>query len=599
MRFENYLKSEVSLKAILILSVFIILLIGGFTYKYITNLTYSQKLVNQTYNVNLQLKQLVSQLRRAENLHKNYILTKDAYYVNTYLDTKKSVNTTVQELNNLIGATNQQSQNLKTLDQLINDLYLHFSKINTFTENDSVDTKIYNSLYYEERLIMNDIINQTDIMYNKENEHLITTYQKEEEYTNYIEFTPLFYFLTLLVILMFIVMAYIKISNDLKLIKAKNELLLISKESSNQSEIIGKYGNWIWHVEANTFQYSDNLYRMLGEEPNAFEASPHNFLKFVHPEDVQKLTDGLNKMMDSKELPFINYRIIEKNGSIKYLKAYAKSIYGLDGQKRVLGTTTDITEETKNLLVLEERNLELERNNKELTAFNYAASHDLQEPLRKIQTFVSRLQEKEMLNISATGIQYFEGIKSAVVRMRLLIDDLIHFSKANKPHEVYVRKDLNTLFENAKKDLAEIIEEKKAEIITDKLPEARIIAFQIQQLFSNLLSNSLKYSKKDTSPIIKINYSKVISAAESHLSKAVEGSYHKITVTDNGIGFEQKYSNKIFELFTRLHNKQDYSGTGIGLSICKKIVENHKGYIFSKGESNIGAVFTIYIPIHP
>ena len=181
--------------------------------------------------------------------------------------------------------------------------------------------------------------------------------------------------------------------------------------------------------------------------------------------------------------------------------------------------------------------------------------------------------------------------------MRLLIDDLLQFSRTNKPDKEFVSADLNELFENAKQDVALTILDKKAQITNDILPNASVIAFQIQQLFLNLLSNSLKYSKNGTVPIIKVNYKKVSAKDEPHLLKATKSDYHKITFTDNGIGFDQKYAEKIFDLFNRLHSKKDYSGTGIGLSICKKIIENHKGFIFAKGEVNVGSVFTVYLPI--
>jgi hypothetical protein len=271
---------------------------------------------------------------------------------------------------------------------------------------------------------------------------------------------------------------------------------LIFKESTNQSEIIGKHGNWVWHIDSNVFTYSDNLYRLLGEKPQSFEATFDNFLKFVHPEDVDRLSKELDKMIEVEELPFVSYRIIQKDGSIKYLKAYAKSFYSANGQKRLLGNTSDVTDEIESFLALEEHNLELERNNKELTAFNYAASHDLQEPLRKIQTFISRLEDKEADKFSDSGHQYLERVKSAAARMRLLIDDLLQFSRTNKPDKAFVNVDLNELFENAKQDITEIILEKRAKITSDTLPKATVILFQMQQLFLNLLSNSLKYSKK-------------------------------------------------------------------------------------------------------
>ena len=238
------------------------------------------------------------------------------------------------------------------------------------------------------------------------------------------------------------------------------------------------------------------------------------------------------------------------------------------------------------------------RNNKELSGFNYVASHDLQEPLRKIQTFISRLEDKESDKFSESGLQYLERINSAIARMRTLIDDLLQFSRTTKPDKVFVVADMNDLFENAKQDVAVAILEKKAQITNDLLPKGLVISFQIQQLFLNLLSNSLKYSQEGKNPIIKINYALVKAKDDPNLVKATKSNYHKITFTDNGIGFEQKYSEKIFDLFNRLHNKQDYTGTGIGLSICKKIIENHQGFIFAEGEVNVGAVFTIYLPIN-
>src|SRR5690606_4196227 len=158
------------------------------------------------------------------------------------------------------------------------------------------------------------------------------------------------------------------------------------------------------------------------------------------------------------------------------------------------------TGEIEHFKILEERNLELERNNKELSAFNYVASHDLQEPLRKIQTFLSRLEDKESDTLSEVGILYMTRIKNAASRMRMLIDDLLQFSRTNKADKAYELADLNVLLENAQQDLAEIITEENAIITASPLPSIKIIPFQIQQLFLNLISNSLKYKSKDRIP---------------------------------------------------------------------------------------------------
>ena len=593
MKNKSLFKSSLFLRIILLSGLFVILLIGGFTYRHISNLTNSTKLVINTYEINVELENINSYLSDAESVHRKYTLTKDTVYLKPYLNDREKINNSFLELNKLIIVNVKQQENLAILKKLIDNLFLNFSKTNVLVKNNEISTETFKTLFFEEKVILDSIRHHVNVIINLENKLLN---ERQKEYQSDLRFTPLFFYFILLITLVVIVISFNKINADLIKIKAKNDQLLIFKESSNQSEIIGKHGNWIWHIDSNIFAYSDNLYRLLGEEPQSFEANFDNFLKFVHPEDVDRLTEDLDKMIVNEELPFVSYRIVQKNGDTKYLKAYAKAFYSIDGQKRLLGITSDITDEIENFLVLEERNLELVRNNKELSAFNYAASHDLQEPLRKIQTFISRLEEKESDKFSESGHQYLKGINSAIARMRLLIDDLLQFSRTNKPDKEFVMADLNELLENAKQDVAVAILEKKAHITSDFLPKELVIAFQIQQLFLNLLSNSLKYSKKETPPIIKINYSIVKAKDEPILVKPTKNNYHKITFTDNGIGFDQKYSEKIFDLFNRLHNKQDYSGTGIGLSICKKIIENHKGFIFAKGEINVGAVFTIYLP---
>jgi light-regulated signal transduction histidine kinase (bacteriophytochrome) len=229
-------------------------------------------------------------------------------------------------------------------------------------------------------------------------------------------------------------------------------------------------------------------------------------------------------------------------------------------------------------------------------SFNYAASHDLQEPLRKIQTFVSRLSEKEENNLSDAGKEFMVRINSSVERMRILIEDLLQYSRTTKTEKVFEHSNLNDLLDNAIIDLAQFIEEKKATITNQTLPELKVIPFQIQQLFMNLINNSLKYSKADVAPEIKIACKKVTAADEEMLPKSSKDKFYKITFKDNGIGFEQEYSEKIFVLFNRLHNKNEYEGTGIGLAICKKIVDNHRGFIFATGKLDAGATFTIYLP---
>jgi len=385
-------------------------------------------------------------------------------------------------------------------------------------------------------------------------------------------------------------------SNYEDLIKVNNQLKIFD-ESSKQAEILGKYGSWILNYGSSKLTYSDNRYRLLGYEPQEFEPTIENLFGFVHPEDRKVVDRALKKALTSMELSAINYRVITKGGKIRHFRTTAKSYIDLSGTKSMIGITRDFTEEYNKSLQLKQHNIELEKHVKELNEFNQVASHDLQEPLRKIQTFISRINDKEKENLTEAGQEYLSRIETASLRMRALINDLLQYSKANRSEKNLVKINLNEILNDSISELSQNIEDKKAIINHDELPTVNGIPFQMQQLFSNLLSNSLKYSKSDVPPIIDISCSEIIAKTEAVLKDRSSKNYYKINFTDNGIGFEQEYSKKIFLLFNRLHGKTEYHGTGVGLAICEKIVENHKGRIFATSSPNEGATFTIYIPV--
>lgn len=246
---------------------------------------------------------------------------------------------------------------------------------------------------------------------------------------------------------------------------------------------------------------------------------------------------------------------------------------------------------------LEQKNQELERSNDELASFSYAASHDLQEPLRKIQTFSNLIIEKNEAVLSERGKDYLKRIESASQRMQLLIDDLLTFSRTTTYPKNFALADLNVILEEVKRELKDSIEEKNVIIESATLPVARVVAFQFRQLLENLIFNSIKYSKPAVSPFIRITSEMVPGSGIYSTGAVAERPYYKLSIIDNGIGFEQKYAHRIFELFQRLHGKNDYPGTGLGLAICKKIVQNHYGFIEAYGELELGANFTIYFPV--
>lgn len=585
-------KSTIFLKVIFVLSIAIIFFIGGITFKHITVLKNSSIWLNKSYEVNTELERLISYIKDAETGQRGYLLSKDDTYLQPYYVSKDLVKVSFDKVSRLTKNSRTQQGNLKKLLYYINKKQNYLSKSLYLIKQNKTDELELQKNLTEGKIVMDSIRSKIEDMIIAE-QNLLDERQKDYEDT--MAYTPIFIYLTLLVTLFLITSAFLKMNNDLSALKKANNILMVTNEANNLAEIVGNFGSWQLNLEKNTYIFSDNEFRLLGHLPQEFDASLEEFLKFVHPEDLEFVIEKTKNMSSDTNLAPFTYRIIRKDGQIRYFRGLGRVVENASGQKTFIGTTSDVTEEIYDKKIIEDRNRELETTNKELTAFNYIASHDLQEPLRKIETFISRLVDKDFNNISEAGQQYITRIQSSASRMRVLIDDLLQFSRTNKAEKVFEKIDLNGLLENAKQELAQLIEDKNAIIENTELPTLNVIPFQMQQLFINLIGNSLKYSKKNVTPRIKIE-SSLITATDEELLPNTKDKFYKISVEDNGIGFEQEYANKIFILFNRLHNKNQFDGTGIGLAICKKIVENHKGYIFAEGHPNEGSTFTIYLP---
>jgi len=242
---------------------------------------------------------------------------------------------------------------------------------------------------------------------------------------------------------------------------------------------------------------------------------------------------------------------------------------------------------------------DLKRSHAELEQIAYAVSHDLQEPLRKIQIFSNRLLFLKKDNIDAESRATLERINVSASRMHDLIDDLMNLTslvREERKDEV----DLNEILTIVLGDLDERIAEKKAAIHTEALPVIAAHRRQIQLLFRSIIENALKFSKEEQTPVISIRCDRVSGTEliDHHISIPSEQHYYRITIADNGIGFEDKFINKMFQIFQSLHNKQsEYSGKGIGLAICQRVMVNHGGYILAHGRPNVGATFRLYFPL--
>ena len=242
----------------------------------------------------------------------------------------------------------------------------------------------------------------------------------------------------------------------------------------------------------------------------------------------------------------------------------------------------------------------LEQANKELDRFAFMASHDLQEPLRKIRMFSDRLALKYSDIMDDDGKTNIQRIHKAAERMQNLITDILTFSKISVDAPSFVVCNMNNLLQEVLADLDEEVKAKNGKVVIETLPELSVNPSLIKPLFHNLIGNALKYSKKDTTPLVKITCE--ISAQLN--GKANQGNvlkYCRIFIQDNGIGFDQKYAEEIFGMFKRLHHNSEFQGTGIGLALCKKIVEQHKGYISARSKINEGSTFIISLPLqhHP
>jgi light-regulated signal transduction histidine kinase (bacteriophytochrome) len=262
----------------------------------------------------------------------------------------------------------------------------------------------------------------------------------------------------------------------------------------------------------------------------------------------------------------------------------------------LLVTFTDHTTLVKLQHQLQHYINELKHSNDSLEEFTAAASHDLKEPIRKINFLVSVLKKRQKVEEEPDLFNTFEKLELATRRMIHLVDNLLEYSHLSYIGKAAEPVDLNSLLPFVLTDLELVVEEKKAAITHSNLPVINGNELQLQQLFENLLSNSLKYSKKNTPPLITLTASLV--AGSSIADERAEGRmYHLITITDNGIGFQQEYAEKIFNVFERLHGNYEYKGSGIGLSIVRKVAENHGGFITASGNIDEGAVFRLYLPV--
>ena len=581
------------LKSLYAVSIFVLFFLGSITYKQILSLNDSEKWVIHSKDVHIEVIQLLSIMKDAETGQRGFLLTHDSAFLQPYNSAFVKAQTNLHAIKNLLADNNQPLQNLDSLSNLINERFVQIENIlvenTTKLPSDSLQKKLVAG-----KNLMDKIRLITSKMIDEETKLLAL---RQMKHAHDIMLSPLLFFLTFVFSLSIFVGAFYLIQRDVKNLKKINNQLLLTHETFEHAEQIANMGNWCWNMEANTYSFSNNYYRLLGCQPHEFAPTLENILQFVHPDDLAFVKEQGNKIITQPGPATTYYRVIRKDGAVRHFKSVGKIIIDDYGKKIRIGVNADVTDQHLTDRMLEEKLAQLEQSNKELQSFNHVASHDLQEPLRKIQTFISRIEENSFAALPEKNKEYFSRIKSAAHRMQLLINDLLAYSRANKEDGVFEITNLNETIENTKQEFATIIEELNATIQSSPLPRLSAIPFQMQQLFNNLIGNALKYTQPNVSPVITIQ-AEIVAGSQLPLELInTKGKFYKISIADNGIGFEQEYADKIFNLFSRLHANKEYAGTGIGLTICKKIVENHKGIITAAGKVNEGAVFTIFLPV--
>ena len=402
-------------------------------------------------------------------------------------------------------------------------------------------------------------------------------------------------------------------TNELeKLVKERTKELSLINESLEKSE--ERYHLMIEEVQDYAILYIDpkgyvqnwNLGAQKIKGYKAEEIIGKNFSVFYTVADQKEnLPQELLKIAKEKGKAQHEGWRVRKNGKLFWANVVITAVR--NKKNEIIGyskVTHDLTERKKaddkiklTSLQLKQKNEELENANKELQSFAYISSHDLQEPLRKIQTFSSQIIDNEQHNLSQSGKEKFQRMQNAAQRMQVLINDLLSYSRTGIQEAKFEKTDLSTIIEKVEDDLKEELEDKHLNIEINEICEVNIIPFQFRQLIYNIISNSIKFAKTDVPLAIKVTC-KIAKGESFNFDRLLDNvNYCHIRISDNGIGFEQEFSNKIFEVFQRLHGRNEYSGTGIGLAIVKKIVDNHEGFIRATGNLNEGATFDIYIPV--
>jgi PAS domain S-box-containing protein len=636
---ENSNNSRI--KLIFLFATIILISLSILSYVRINNLVKASEVVNHTQNVKIGLERTLAELIQAESSQRGYLHSKDAVFLKEFYVALGHIELYQRKIDSLTKDNPRQQQNLAALRMAIDRRIDYLKAV--------LNAGRYATLPVERWLGGKALMDEVRVKANKmqlEEQALMkkeTTVLNKEAF-----FTPVFTIFLISCAILILIVAYYKILFELKISErlkwnlheksvelegSNKELLQKNKEAIIAGNIIAERENRIQSiVEAApdaviTLDKEGNITNWNAEAETVFgwgksEVMGKNLSGVIIPARYRdQHTRGMKRFLESGEGPVLNkpvelYALTKDNTEIPVeLKISSSKINEADfifiGFVRNISKRRQNEEALRNQTIqLMDSNKALTRANKELELFNYISSHDLQEPLRKIQIFASRIMSNEYDKLSGKGQDDFNRMQDAAARMQTLIEDLLAYSRTSTTERKFVNTNLAELVEEVKAGFKEEMQARNACIEVEDMCEANIIAFQFRQLLQNLFSNALKFSRPQKPVHIQVKsriveYGKLLEENRTLFSSftgtASNGTVHEtqychISVSDNGIGFEPQYKDRIFDIFQRLHNNSTYQGTGIGLAIVKKIVENHNGFINATGQLDRGACFDIYIP---
>lgn len=377
--------------------------------------------------------------------------------------------------------------------------------------------------------------------------------------------------------------------------------LLLREAQLSQAQRMAGMASWEWYFGDTKIRWSPEMYLFWGYEPDEIEVDLDSVAQATHMDDLPILQAAVARALQGENVE-MEYRRYDKFGREIFIHTIGRIIRNEQGEPLgVFGIDMNITKRKQQELhlaelnrQLAEKNRELEKRNAELNTFSYAASHDLQEPLRKIQMFNSLILDNEAERLSEQAKGYFGRSMAAAERMQRLIKNLITYAQTNTIVQERERVDLYGLVEQIELHFRDTIREKQARFDYESLPAVMVVAFMFRQLLQHLIGNALTYTRSNVPPLVRLTYETIAQ----ELAPGKTTWLHKLSINDNGIGFNPAYNQKIFGLFQRLNStSHSPDGTGIGLALCQRIMEHHGGTIVADGRPGQGATFTLYWPV--